>query len=60
MDEEHIKGAAKKAEGVIKETTGKVIGDKSLELKEKADKVEGEARHKVGDAKDAVRDATKE
>jgi len=52
MDKEHIKGAAKKAEGKIKETAGKMTGDKSLELKGKADQVEGEARETAGDVKD--------
>ena len=27
MDKEHLKGAAKKAEGQIKETAGKLTGD---------------------------------
>lgn len=55
MDKEHMKGAAKKAEGSLKEATGKAIGDKSLEMKGKADKVEGKAREKAGDVKDEVR-----
>jgi uncharacterized protein YjbJ (UPF0337 family) len=54
MDKEHVKGAAKKAEGTLKEATGKAVGDKSLEMKGKIDKAEGEVRDKVGDAKDAV------
>ena len=55
MDKEHVKGAAKKAEGALKEATGKAIGDKSLEMKGKTDKAEGEVRDKVGDAKDKIR-----
>jgi uncharacterized protein YjbJ (UPF0337 family) len=55
MDKEHVKSAAKKAEGTLKEETGKAIGDKSLEMKGKMDKAEGEVRDKVGDAKDAVK-----
>jgi uncharacterized protein YjbJ (UPF0337 family) len=54
MDKEHVKGAAKKAEGTLKEATGKAVGDKSLEMKGKMDKAEGEVRDKVGDAKAAV------
>ncbi len=54
MDKEHVKSAAKKAEGTLKEATGKAVGDKSLEVKGKMDKAEGEVRDKVGDAKDAV------
>lgn len=52
MDKEHIKGAAKKAEGNVKEAAGKMTDDKSLELKGKADQVEGEARETAGDVKD--------
>jgi uncharacterized protein YjbJ (UPF0337 family) len=54
MDKEHIKSATKKAEGTLKEATGKAVGDKSLEMKGKMDKAEGEVREKVGDAKDAL------
>jgi uncharacterized protein YjbJ (UPF0337 family) len=31
MDREHVRGAADKAKGAIKETAGKVSGDKKLE-----------------------------
>jgi uncharacterized protein YjbJ (UPF0337 family) len=31
MDSEHVKGAADKAKGAIKEGTGKLAGDKELE-----------------------------
>jgi uncharacterized protein YjbJ (UPF0337 family) len=55
MDKEHIKGTAKKAEGSVKETAGKMAGDKSLELKGKADKAEGNIRNAVGDVKDAFK-----
>lgn len=58
MDKEHVKGAAKKAEGTLKEATGKAVGDKSLEMKGKMDKAEGEVRDKVGDVKDAVKKAS--
>ncbi|MBA3068878.1 MAG: CsbD family protein [Hyphomonas sp.] len=55
MDKEHLKGAAKKAEGQIKETAGKLTGDKKLEIEGKAKKVEGEVRQKLGDVKDALK-----
>ena len=58
MDKEHVKSATKKAEGTLKEATGKAVGDKSLEMKGKMDKAEGEVREKVGDAKDAVKKAS--
>ena len=58
MDKEHIKGAADKAKGAIKEAAGKLIGDKKLETDGNLDKMKGEAETAVGDVKDAVRHAT--
>jgi uncharacterized protein YjbJ (UPF0337 family) len=58
MDKEHMKGAADKASGSIKEGLGKAMGDKSLEAKGKLDKAKGEARKVVGDVKDAIRRST--
>ena len=55
MDKEHVKGAADKASGAIKEGIGKATGDTSMEVKGKVDQVKGEAREKLGDAKDAMR-----
>jgi uncharacterized protein YjbJ (UPF0337 family) len=55
MDKEHVKGAADKASGAIKEGIGKATGDASLEAKGKLDKAKGEAREAVGDAKDALK-----
>jgi uncharacterized protein YjbJ (UPF0337 family) len=60
MDKEHVKGAADKAKGAIKEAAGKLIGDKKLEAEGKLDKMKGEARSAVGDVKDAVSRATDE
>jgi uncharacterized protein YjbJ (UPF0337 family) len=50
MDKEHLKGAADKAKGTIREAAGKAMGDKRLQ-----DKAKGEARQALGDAKDALR-----
>jgi uncharacterized protein YjbJ (UPF0337 family) len=55
MNEDRIDGAAKKTVGGIKEATGKVIGDTSLENKGKAEKVEGDVQNKTGKVEDAVR-----
>ena len=38
MDREHVKGVAEKAKGAIKETAGKVSGDKEQETEGKVDK----------------------
>lgn len=57
MDKEHIKGAADKASGAVKEGIGKATGDASLEAKGKMDKAKGEVRDALGDAKDAMKKA---
>ncbi|HUN97808.1 MAG TPA: CsbD family protein [Bradyrhizobium sp.] len=59
MDREHIKGAADKAKGAIKDTAGKVTGDKELQAEGKFDKAKGSAHNAAGDVKDALRDASK-
>lgn len=57
MDREHVKGAADKAKGAIKDTAGKVTGDEELQAEGKVDKAKGAARSVAGDVKDAARDA---
>jgi uncharacterized protein YjbJ (UPF0337 family) len=59
MDKEHVKGAADKAKGAIKETAGKAMGDKEMQAQGRMDKAKGAAHKAAGDVKDAVRDATK-
>jgi uncharacterized protein YjbJ (UPF0337 family) len=55
MDKEHVKGAADKAKGAIKEAAGKVTDDKKLETEGKVDKVKGAVHSALGDVKDAVK-----
>jgi uncharacterized protein YjbJ (UPF0337 family) len=55
MDREHVKGTADKAKGAIKETAGKVTGDKKLQTEGKLDKAKGAAHNVAGDVKDAVK-----
>jgi uncharacterized protein YjbJ (UPF0337 family) len=59
MDREHVKGAADKAKGAIKETAGKVSGDKELEAEGKVDKAKGDVHNAAGNLKDAARDLSK-
>ena len=59
MDREHVKGAADKAKGAVKDTAGKVTGDKKLQTEGKIDKAKGAAHDAAGDVKDAVRKAGK-
>jgi uncharacterized protein YjbJ (UPF0337 family) len=55
MDKEHVKGAADKAKGAVKDAAGKMMGDKKLQAEGKMDKAKGSAREALGDAKDAVK-----
>jgi uncharacterized protein YjbJ (UPF0337 family) len=57
MDREHVKGAADKAKGAIKDAAGKVTDDKKLQSEGKWDKAKGAAHDAAGDVKDAVRKA---
>jgi uncharacterized protein YjbJ (UPF0337 family) len=59
MDREHIKGAADQAKGAIKDTAGKMTGDKELQSEGKLDKAKGDAHNALGNVKDAARDLTK-
>jgi uncharacterized protein YjbJ (UPF0337 family) len=55
MDKEHIKGAADKAKGGVKDAAGNLMNDKELQAEGKLDKAKGEAREALGDAKDALK-----
>jgi uncharacterized protein YjbJ (UPF0337 family) len=55
MDREHVRGAADKAKGAIKEAAGKVSGDKELESEGKVDKAKGDLHNAAGNVKDAVK-----
>jgi len=58
MDREHVKGAADKVKGAVKDAAGKMTGDKKLQAEGKIDKAKGEAHKVAGDVKDAARQAT--
>jgi uncharacterized protein YjbJ (UPF0337 family) len=55
VDKEHVKGAADKAKGAIKEAAGKLTGDKELQAEGKFDKAKGSAHQAAGDIKDAMK-----
>jgi uncharacterized protein YjbJ (UPF0337 family) len=57
VDREHMKGAADKVKGAIKDSAGKVTGDNKLQTEGKIDKAKGAAHNVAGDVKDAVRHA---
>ncbi len=55
MDKEHVKGAADKAKGAVKDAAGKMMDDKKLQAEGKMDKAKGSARDALGDDKDAAK-----
>jgi uncharacterized protein YjbJ (UPF0337 family) len=59
MDREHVKGAAERAKGTIKDTAGKVTGDEKLQSEGKWEKAKGSAHKVAGDIKDAVKENNK-
>jgi uncharacterized protein YjbJ (UPF0337 family) len=59
MDREHVKGAADKVKGAVKDTAGKITGDEKMQAEGKMDKAKGEAHKTAGDVKDTARDMTR-
>jgi uncharacterized protein YjbJ (UPF0337 family) len=57
MNKDQVKGAVKEAAGKLQQKTGKILGSKQQEAKGLATKIEGKAQKKVGDAKEALKDA---
>jgi uncharacterized protein YjbJ (UPF0337 family) len=55
VDKEHVKGAADKAKGAIKDAAGKMTGDKQLQAEGKLDKAKGAVHQAAGDIKDAMK-----
>jgi uncharacterized protein YjbJ (UPF0337 family) len=55
MDKDRIKGSAEQAKGAVKETAGRIFGDKKLETEGKTDKAAGKVQNAIGGLKDAVR-----
>jgi uncharacterized protein YjbJ (UPF0337 family) len=60
VDKEHIKGAADKVKGAVKDAAGKMTGDTRLQVEGKFDKMKGAAHQALGDAKDAARKVERE
>lgn len=56
MDKDRIKGSFKQFSGGVKETAGKILGDKKTEAEGKAEKTEGEIQSAVGGLKDTIRE----
>ncbi|MES2099074.1 MAG: CsbD family protein [Pseudomonadota bacterium] len=59
MNKDQIKGRVEQVKGSIKETTGKIVGNESLEAEGKVDKAVGKTQATYGDLKEDVKDAVK-
>ncbi|MEO6625593.1 MAG: CsbD family protein [Burkholderiaceae bacterium] len=57
MNKDQVKGAIKDAAGKVQEKTGALVGSKKQQAKGLARQVEGTAQKKMGDVKEAVKDA---
>ena len=55
MNKQHVKGAADKAKGAVKEAAGKATDNERLKREGQFDKAKGKAREAAGDIKDAVK-----
>jgi uncharacterized protein YjbJ (UPF0337 family) len=58
MNRDHVKGAAEKVKGAVKDAAGGLTGDSKLQAEGKLDKAKGAVHTAVGDVKDAVKKAT--
>jgi uncharacterized protein YjbJ (UPF0337 family) len=59
INKDQVEGRAKEAAGKVQEVTGKTVGSATQEAKGVLNKTAGAAQAKLGDAKEAVKDASK-
>ena len=58
-NKDQVKGRVEEGKGAIKEATGKVMDDKTLEAKGNIEKDLGKVQAKFGDVKKDVKDSSK-
>jgi uncharacterized protein YjbJ (UPF0337 family) len=58
-NKDQVKGRVEEAKGAIKEATGKVMDDKTLEAKGNIEKNLGKVQAKFGDVKQGLKDSSK-
>ncbi len=56
INKDQVKGRLEVVKGAVKETTGKIVGDKSLELEGRLERKVGSVQSKLGDIKKDVGD----
>lgn len=59
MNKNQVHGRKDEAKGKVKEVTGKVIGNKSMENRGKAEKLGGKTEAAFGDLKQDIKKASK-
>jgi uncharacterized protein YjbJ (UPF0337 family) len=59
MNKDQVKGRVEEAKGAIKEVTGKVVGDKTLEAKGNVQKNLGKVQGKMGDVERDITNSQK-
>ena len=57
MNKDQVKGRIKEAKGTVKEVTGNIVGNKTLEEKGKVQKIVGKVQAGLGDLKDDLKKA---
>jgi uncharacterized protein YjbJ (UPF0337 family) len=57
MNKDQVDGRVEETKGTIKEATGKVVGDKTLEAKGNIQKNLGKVQEKFGDVKQDMKDS---
>lgn len=55
MESEHIKGAANKAAGKLKQAAGDSIDNAEMQAKGKAQELKGGVQNKIGEIKDSLK-----
>jgi uncharacterized protein YjbJ (UPF0337 family) len=58
INKDQVKGRVEEAKGTIKEATGKLVGDPTLEAKGNIQKNLGKVQEKFGDIKQDVKDSS--
>lgn len=59
MNEHQVDGRAEQVKGKVKEVTGKIVGNESLQGEGLADQTAGKTEASYGDAKEKVKDGIK-
>ena len=55
MNKDQVRGRIKEAQGKVKEVTGRIVGNKTLEEKGKVEKAAGNVQADYGDLKNDIK-----